>query len=106
MLNDYWAKGPDLMNNLLGILLRFREGYVAIAGDISKMYHSVKIKELDQHTHRFLWRNMKLDVKPDIYVMTSVSFGDKPSGCIAMTALRKTAQICQSTHPEAFKSIF
>ena len=23
-LNDYWTKGPDVMNNMLGILLRFR----------------------------------------------------------------------------------
>ena len=54
-INDYWAKGPDLMNNLLGILLRFREEKIAIVGDIKKMYHSVKISILDQHTHRFLW---------------------------------------------------
>ena len=25
VLNEYWAKGPDLLNNLLGILIRFRE---------------------------------------------------------------------------------
>ena len=37
VLNEYWAKGPDLMNNLLGVLLRFREKKVGIAGDIRKM---------------------------------------------------------------------
>ncbi|CAB4016087.1 RNA-directed DNA polymerase from transposon BS, partial [Paramuricea clavata] len=42
-LNNYWAKGPDLMNNLLGILVRFREGPVAFVGDIRKMYHAIKI---------------------------------------------------------------
>ena len=25
-LNDYWKKGPDLLNNLFGVVLRFREG--------------------------------------------------------------------------------
>ena len=25
-LNGHWIKGPDLMNNMLGIILRFREG--------------------------------------------------------------------------------
>jgi len=39
VLNEYWAKGPDLMNNLLGVLVRFRENCVAVAGDIRKMYH-------------------------------------------------------------------
>jgi hypothetical protein len=40
-LNDYWLKGPDLLNNLFGVILRFRENQVAIHGDISKMYHRV-----------------------------------------------------------------
>ena len=42
VLNNFWAKGPVLINNLLGILLRFREGQIAITGDIRKMYHSIK----------------------------------------------------------------
>jgi len=52
-LNDYWAKGPDLLNNLLAVLLRFRENESALMGDIKKMYHSIKITPMDQHTHRF-----------------------------------------------------
>ncbi|KAK3884848.1 hypothetical protein Pcinc_010889 [Petrolisthes cinctipes] len=63
VLNDYYAKGPDVLNDLFGILLRFREKPVAIVGDISKMYNSVLISELDQMTHRFLWRNMNPDKK-------------------------------------------
>ena len=51
ILNDYWAKGPDLLNNLLGILIRFRENSIALTGDMKKMYHAVKITEQDQHTH-------------------------------------------------------
>ena len=30
-------KGPDLLNNLFGILVRFRENEVAISADVSKM---------------------------------------------------------------------
>ena len=37
MLNDYWAKGPHLLNDLLGVLIRFRENNIAIIGDIKKM---------------------------------------------------------------------
>lgn len=53
-LNDYWLKGPDLLNSLFGVILRFRERPVAVIGDISKMYHRVLIPERDQHVHRFL----------------------------------------------------
>ena len=105
MLNDYWVKGPDLVNNLLGVLIRFRENLVGVAGDIRKMYHSVRISELDQHTHRFLWREMQSDRKPDEYVITAVSFGDKPAGAIASRALRKTAELNAEQYPEAANTI-
>ena len=52
-LNDCWIKGPDLLNNMLGVILRFREQPVAVSGDISKMYHRIGIPEEDQHVHRF-----------------------------------------------------
>ena len=37
-LNDLLEKGPCLLNDLSGILLRFRRYKVGIAGDISKMF--------------------------------------------------------------------
>ena len=43
-INDFWAKGPDLINNPMGILIRFQEFPYPVAGDIKKMYHSIKIK--------------------------------------------------------------
>ena len=60
ILNEYWAKGPDLIVNLLGLLLRFREKKVGLVGDIKRMYHTVKMAVHDQHVHRFLWRNLQL----------------------------------------------
>ncbi len=38
-LNVYWMKGPDLLNNIFGVNLRFREREVALIGDILKMYY-------------------------------------------------------------------
>ena len=32
VLNDYWAKGADLINSLLNVLLRFRQENVPIIG--------------------------------------------------------------------------
>ena len=36
ILNDYWAEGPQLLNSLVGILVRFRECEIAITGDIKR----------------------------------------------------------------------
>ena len=64
-LNDYWLKGPDLLNSLFGVILRFRENEVEVSGDISKMYHQVLIPQEDQHVHRFLWRNLDTTQPPN-----------------------------------------
>ena len=58
-LNDCLAKGPCLLNELLGILMRFRQEQFAFIGDISKMFHSIEIPVHDQMTHLFLWRDMQ-----------------------------------------------
>ena len=101
VLNEYWAKGPDLLNSLLGILIRFRENAIAFIGDIKKMYHTVRTGVIEQHTHRFLWRDMDITREPDTYVIQRVSFGDKPSGTIATVALRKTAEMAKENYPQA-----
>ena len=59
--NAYWLKGPDLLNDLFGINLRFRKKEVALIGDISKIYHRILIPEQDQHVHRFLWQSLETD---------------------------------------------
>ena len=100
-LNDYWMKGPDLLNDLFGVVLRFRENEIAFIGDISKMYHRIRIPEADQHVHRFLWRNLQTDRKPDVYVKTVLTFGDKPAPAMAQIALRKTADEAREDFPEA-----
>ena len=86
--NEYWVKGPDLLNNLLGVLIRFRENKVAFIGDIKKMY-------------RFLWRDIDSTREPDTYIMLRVSFCDKRSATIATVALRKSAEISREKYPEA-----
>ena len=47
-------KGPDLLNDLFRVVLRFRERACALMGDLSKMYYRVLIPEVpDQHVHRY-----------------------------------------------------
>ena len=101
VLNDYYAKGPDVLNDMIGVLLRFRLGSIAVVGDIKKMYNAIFLSLLDQHTHRFLWRNMNINQDPDHYILSRVTFGDRPSGAIAIIALRKTAEMFKNKFPES-----
>ena len=104
-LNECLAKGPSLLNSLLGILIRFRENQIAFIGDIKKMYHSIDIPLHDQMTHLFLWRDCDMSVKPTTYAITAVNMGDRPSAMIAQVALRKTAEAAAGIYPESAKII-
>lgn len=100
-LNSTLAKGPDnYLNNLLGILLRWRERPIAIISDIRKMYNSIHIDLVEQHCHRFLWRNLETDKDPNVYVMTRVNMGDKPAGAISTEAVYKTASMFKDKFPD------
>ena len=104
-LNDCLAKGPCLLNQLLGILMRFRLEQFAFIGDIKKMYHSIDIPLRDQMTHLFLWRDLKEDQEPNTYAITAVNMGDRPAAAIAQTALRRTAEEARIAYPEASRLI-
>ena len=47
-LNDYWFKGPDLLNNLFGVMMRFRENPLLFAVTLAR-YTTIAIPEGDQH---------------------------------------------------------
>ena len=88
-LNNELLTGPDLLQELPGILIRFRERLVAIAGDIDQMFLQVKIQQQDRPALSFLWRNMEHDRPPDTYEMTKAIFGAKCSPAIASYVLQK-----------------
>ena len=103
--NDYWAKGLCVVNDMLGVFLRFRENYVAIAGGISKMYNTVHLSPTDQHNHRFVWRDLDVNKRIEHYILITVTFGDKPSGTIAVVALKNIAKLMQGIYPYECKII-
>ena len=104
-LNTCWAKGPNVVNNLFSVLIRFRRDLVGIAGYISKMYHSVKLELKEQHVHRFLWRDLDVERPPDHYVLTTVTFGDRPSSVLATVAMQYTALMKKSEYPDVVEVV-
>ncbi|XP_071848513.1 uncharacterized protein [Apostichopus japonicus] len=54
-LNDRCMQGPDMINKLLPVLLRFRQHSIAVQADIEAMYNQVRIPARDRDALRFLW---------------------------------------------------
>ena len=54
-LNTNLLSGPDLTNNLIGILLRLREKPIAVIADIDAMFMQIAIIPEDQYGLGFLW---------------------------------------------------
>ena len=74
-LNDAMKQGPKLQRDLFDVLLRFRRFPVAIVCDIAEMYLRIGISPKDRPYHRFLWRGIDQDRRPDVYEFDRVVFG-------------------------------
>lgn len=80
-LNDQLLEGPDLTNNLVGILMCFRQEPVALLAEVELTFHQVCVSSNDCDALRFLWQpNNDLNCEPEEYqmmvhqaVLTSVS---------------------------------
>ena len=99
-LNNSLLVGPDLLQNLLFVSMRFREHKYAISADIEGMFMQVALLESDQRSLRFLWRE---DPTSDVSVFqyTRHIFGAKDSPTCANYALRRTAVDNQDRYPDA-----
>ena len=91
-LNSNLLAGPDLLNNLVGILLKFREHPIAITGDIEGMFNQVLLKEEDREAVRFLWKESPNESEPSHYQMLVHIFGAKDSPTCANFALKQCAE--------------
>ena len=91
-LNSCLELGPEIMNSLHGILLRFREDGVAAAGDIRKLFYCVRINREDQFMQLWVWQFQGSD-EVETFAMTRVVMGNKPSTNISNVALQETTKL-------------
>ena len=88
-LNDVLLNGPDLTNNLLGVLMRFWEEKVAVTGDIKQMFFNFEVNEKHRIFLKFLWFQDSNIEKPIIeYRMRVHVFGNAPSSAVATLGMR------------------
>ena len=94
--------GPDLLNNLLGVLMRFREQPVAVLADIKGMSMQIAIHEIDQSALRFL-RLAHNQMKQ--YQFTRLIFGANCSPTCAIFVLNHCAKENSQQFPEALEAV-
>ena len=98
-LNKVLLQGPHQMNTLLGILLRFRVGEVAVMGDVEQMFHNFHVNPEHRNFLRFLWFQNNDHGNPIIdHRMNVHLFGNASSPAIATFGIIMIAEEGRSTH--------
>ena len=87
--------GPDLLANLLGIILRFRENKYPLSADIEAMYLQVSVRPDDRKFLRFLWG----ENDPQFFEYLCFVFGAKCSPTCANFALQTCADDHSTDYP-------
>ena len=91
-INKELLMGPDLTNQLMGVLTRFQQEEVAVMADIEKMYFQILVGDEHRSLLRFLWwkdGDMSKEII-DHEICVHV-FGGVSSGACSSYALRRTA---------------
>ena len=105
-LNTSWSLGPDVISELQGVLLRFREDQIAAQGDIAKMFYSVRVSPEDERMQLFVWK-FAGDTRLKTFAMTRIIMGHKPSSNISVIALKETALLGDNKdrYPDAYVAL-
>ena len=99
ILNKKLLQGPDQLNNLVGVLCRYRKELVTLTCDIEGMFHQVQVRPEDRDYFRFLWfPNNDLTQEPRAYRMKVHLFGATSSPGCANCALRWLAEKCRGDY--------
>ena len=92
-LNKHLLQGPDLANNLFGVLSRFRKEHVAFTCDIEGMFLQVQVAPEHRNFLRFLWwEDGDLSKSLTEYRMSVHIFGAISSPGCANFTLKRTAE--------------
>ena len=91
-INQNLLSGPDLTNQLIGVLHRFRLEPVAFMADIQAMYYQVKVPESQRPYLRYLWwKEGNINSKIVDHELCAHLFGAVSSPSSSNYALKRTA---------------
>ena len=92
-LNEQLLRGQDFVNQLVGVLIRFRQNPIARMADIEAMFNQVRVSVPNRDYLRFLWWPQGYISTPcEEFRMNVHLFGAKSSPSCVSYCLRRTAQ--------------
>lgn len=99
-LNDCMERGPNLQQDLQGLIIRWRQYRFVCCADIEKMFRQILVQEQDQHYQKIVWRESTRAPIQE-YQLTTVTYGTKAAPFLAMMTLKQLALDEQENFPEA-----
>ena len=98
-LNEHLLAGPNLLNEVPAVLLRFRSGLVAFSGDVTQMFLQIQLLPQDRPYHCFLWQEGDGPLR--VYQFQVHVFGNAGSPFLAVYVVKEHAKKYQHKFPQA-----
>lgn len=99
-LNSLLVSGPDLLKNLVGIFMRFREKTIVLSGDIEAMFIQVAVPPEDQVVLRLMWWQTP-ESEREVYQYLHYIFWAKCAPTCSNNALVRSAENNEDKFPGA-----
>ena len=103
-LNDCLPKGPNGLNSMFDVMIRFRCYEIGLVFDLTKAYNSLKTGLVEKHLRRLIWRFCKEDDWQD-FGFVVVAFGDRPAANFLELGKALAADAGGHIDPSAAKKI-
>lgn len=91
--NDVQMVGSSLQDDLLSILLRFRQHMIVVSADIEKMYRVTLVNDIHKPLQKILWRAEPTHPLKT-YTLNTVTYGTASAPFLATRCLMQLAQEC------------
>ncbi|XP_059055473.1 uncharacterized protein LOC131849411 [Achroia grisella] len=92
--NDIQMIGPTVQDDLISILLRFRQHKYVLSADVEKMYRQIIVHPSDRHLQQILWRS---NVAEPItkFILNTVTYGTSSAPFLATRCLKQLGINCK-----------
>ena len=99
-LNELLIGGPNIMNVLTEVLMKFRLYKIGLMTDIKAFFHNVRVHPEDADTFRYMWFTDKSMREAVVMLFLAHIFGSVSSSLVTSYVLRHHAEKIKPDFPE------